>query len=473
VNLERTVDARVPVVEVAVPDALGNVTLPSACLAPLVHAALESCRRFAAGGVIGIEAHASADARVDLRVRFPCDLQHDGDFERALAGARDALLPGETLSSTPAAGTMTVVYSGPLQSIEAAVAEPLYVAIEEREAADAAPLPLALRIAATALVVPLLCGSFYAIHGIGELFYGRTFEMSSASQALSVLAFSWPLTAAVLLCGSRLSVTADHWKFATAMATLIAALAPVVWARTSEQRLTGHLTFDSLVFLTVAMGAIAYRTRLQWHRKQLETAEVGARFLQMQALQLRLQLNPHFLLNALNSVAALLRDPPAARRMAARLGDFVRHVLNTTDHDVVPLRDELRIASAYVDIENVRFGMRLALEIDVDDALLDIPVPTLMLQPLVENSVRHGLREKGGGVIAIRARAEENKLCLVVRDHGDAAPDRALVEGIGLKNTRLRLQHLYGDDYVFEARQCDGGFEARVTIPCARTTPAR
>ena len=159
------------------------------------------------------------------------------------------------------------------------------------------------------------------------------------------------------------------------------------------------------------------------------------------------QLQPHFLFNTLNSISTLVLkgDRDAAIRMLNRLADLLRASLaGATDH-TVPLRDELALAQRYLDIETIRFGDRLRVELSIPTDVLDTRVPSLLLQPLVENAVRHGIaQDANAGLVEIHAQRDNGILRLEIRDDGPG-PDATMVEGVGLSNSRERLRQLYGD----------------------------
>ncbi|HYH86689.1 MAG TPA: histidine kinase [Pyrinomonadaceae bacterium] len=198
--------------------------------------------------------------------------------------------------------------------------------------------------------------------------------------------------------------------------------------------------------------------------------ELRASQAQLQAL--KMQLHPHFLFNALHSISALVHsDPEAADKMIARLGDFLRLTLETSAAQEVPLRQELEFLNCYLEIERIRFQDRLTTHIEVDPQVLDCSVPNLILQPVVENAIRHGVAPRSApGHIEIRAERHGHLLRLQVRDNGAGLPAnnsrRACVGGVGLSNTRARLSQLYGASHRFElANDPRGGAVATIEIP--------
>jgi signal transduction histidine kinase len=183
---------------------------------------------------------------------------------------------------------------------------------------------------------------------------------------------------------------------------------------------------------------------------------------QLQTLQM--QLDPHFLFNTLNSISSLTySDPDAADEMIGKLGGLLRATLEKRDAPAIPLAEELALLERYLDIEEIRFEERLRVAIDVDDAARAAPVPAFLLQPLVENAVRHAVAPRAeGGTIALAARVERGRLRITLRDDGPglAAPLR---EGVGLANTRARVERLGGAMTVRDAP--GGGVEVALELP--------
>ena len=213
---------------------------------------------------------------------------------------------------------------------------------------------------------------------------------------------------------------------------------------------------------------------LQLERERSLRAEAGAHEARLRAL--RYQLNPHFLFNTLNAISTLVVEERSreAAAMLARLSEFLRLTLDGGSAAEIPLAEEIEFVRRYLEIEQIRFGERLRVHVAVDDAALPVLVPALLLQPLVENAVRHAVapREEGGR-IEIEARRHGSGLLLRVVDDGGglvAAPDAAggAGRGIGLANTRERLRQCYGGDGRLELRDgADGagGLEVRIEIP--------
>jgi two-component system, LytTR family, sensor kinase len=204
-------------------------------------------------------------------------------------------------------------------------------------------------------------------------------------------------------------------------------------------------------------------------------ARLGAELAQAQLDALRTQLQPHFLFNALNSATVLTTtDPARASRVLLKLSELLRTTLDRTAPHEVPLRLELAQLEPYLEIQQIRFGPRLAIARELEPETLDALVPTLVLQPLVENAVRHGIEPNpAGGKVTIRSRASDGTLHLEVRDTGSGRPaDRNRPEGIGLANTRARLTRLYGAQHQLELAPIPtGGAAVHIDIPLRRAFP--
>ena len=212
---------------------------------------------------------------------------------------------------------------------------------------------------------------------------------------------------------------------------------------------------DVLVYwsLVGVCQAIANYRRSQ--ERERRAVELEARLASAQLQALRMQINPHFLFNTLNSIAALVYvNPRAADEMLGDLSELLRRSLDTMEEQEIPLAQELEFIGAYLSIEQKRFGERLRLEQNVPDELMRALVPALILQPLVENSIRHGIEpQREPGCIWIEAKQEGKQLHLTVRDSGRGLLDGELTQsarcGIGLANTKARLKGLYGKDQSF------------------------
>jgi len=205
--------------------------------------------------------------------------------------------------------------------------------------------------------------------------------------------------------------------------------------------------------------------------QQTETARLSEQLTQAQLDALRRQIEPHFLFNTLNSVAGLVREQKndAAVSMIAGLSDFLRRVLEGSTRQEVPLGEEMEFTNRYLEIQKVRFAERLQLSVDVPRQLCSARVPSLILQPMVENAIKHGIAKRAqGGSIRISASRCDGTLTLSVCNDGPSLPvDWEMTRpGIGISNVRTRLQSLYGDAFQLNMRNQDvGGVEVTVSLP--------
>ena len=236
---------------------------------------------------------------------------------------------------------------------------------------------------------------------------------------------------------------------------------------------------EFVVYLAVLAVGYTRHAMLRLRERQAEAERLLAEQAKLQAQlsearlsALRMQLNPHFLFNTLNAVSALVeRDPSGVRTMIARLSSLLRRVLDDDGAAEVPLRDELAFIRDYLDVQRVRFQDRLEIEESIAPEAVDGLVPPLLLQPLVENAVGHGVRriEDGVGTIRLAARVDGGRLRLSVEDNGpglDGGDGQAGGGGVGLSNTRARLHALYGEDAELALRERpDRGAVAEVVLP--------
>ena len=232
---------------------------------------------------------------------------------------------------------------------------------------------------------------------------------------------------------------------------------------------------DYFTYFIVAALCFAYEHFLRSRQQEEQTQALQAELAQAQLQALRMQVNPHFLFNTLNAIAVLVRggETSKAGRTLRLLSDMLRATFKGADVQMAPLREEIDLVERYLEIEEIRFGDRLRVEIEVDPDVSEVPVPYLLLQPLVENAVRHGIAPHAeAGVVRVSARPTTTQgqkgVELVVADSGPGFPKDpetllAESEGVGLANTKRRLETLYGDAHVFElGTAAEGG--ARVTL---------
>lgn len=252
---------------------------------------------------------------------------------------------------------------------------------------------------------------------------------------------------------------------------------PLDYLRTTGSFVALHVTgavFCALVNVA-AVGGVSFYLRLRERNREataleLERARLRASLSEARLEVLQAQLQPHFLFNALHALSTLILkgDTRSANEMLSHVSRFLRITLDSADTPAVPLAVELEFLDAYLSIQRVRFGDRLHVAVVVDEPARSLAVPSLVLQPLVENSIRHGIAaDSGRGHISIRAYAADGTLTLEVEDDGRGLPGgRVPPEGTGLANIRQRLAELYPDAHVFTLLEgAAGGALARITIP--------
>ena len=297
---------------------------------------------------------------------------------------------------------------------------------------------------------------------------GVTWEQAFRTTMLS--AWLWvPLTVFALWLADRFPLDRDSWRkhlpahIAAVIAVCVLRALVVVLVNPwvgwyaelppfREVLLTSFANNLFLFWMLVGVGhALVYARRFRERDEELVRAELHT---------LKMQLHPHFLFNTLNTVSSYIRtDPEIAERMVARLSQLLRHALQRGGIQEVPLEEELQIARTYLEIEQVRFEDRLRVHWNIDPGTFAARVPHLILQPLVENAVRHGIAPRAAeGTVEIAAERRNGTLHLVVRDDGVGIRDTQDVSGgVGLANTRARLRQLYGTRQSLDVVNAEGG----------------
>lgn len=265
-----------------------------------------------------------------------------------------------------------------------------------------------------------------------------------------------PLVKALGLATSRDAIEYMNYSFEV----------PLVRRTLTSYRVYGMLF--SLVYFAAAFlyyGVVYNRKLLESQVRERELRELLSR---SQLVALKSQLQPHFLFNTLNTVSSLMgRDILLARRMLAKLGDLLRESLRDSSEHETTLRSELHFLDIYLEIQKARFGSRLIVERNIDATTLTSLVPHMILQPLAENAIRHGMTD-GDEVLCIKVttRTRGRILDLIVTDNGRGSAGSTAGEGVGIRNTRERLRQLYGDESTLTiTKPADGGFEVAIMIP--------
>jgi len=341
----------------------------------------------------------------------------------------------------------------------------------------------------------------------GQLYYTRLLSekpltwREAASQQF-IYPYLWALgTVLVLWLADRFPVEGRLWRrsvplhllFATAFVVVISGLFQIIYffllvsgpdkhygPATTLQWIIYNSSENYGIYGLLLLLNQVFRYYRRYREGELRASRLQTQLTQAQLEALKMQLQPHFLFNTLHSISALLhRDPDAADRMIARLGDFLRLTLENSGALEVSLQKELEFLTCYLEIERVRFQDRLTTSVEVEPAALDAPVPNLILQPIVENALRHGIAQtRGPGRVEISAKRENGSLRIRVRDNGPGLaaitrPDDGLREGLGLSNTRARLEQLYGAAHRFELENApEGGLLVTMEIPAAKGAPA-
>jgi two-component system LytT family sensor kinase len=293
------------------------------------------------------------------------------------------------------------------------------------------------------------------------------FERQGLARAMAV-----HLPSMIVFClAHSMGVTAVSWRLA------IAAGKPFEWWEQVQRSLVRNLDWEMVTYgaiVGVSHAVLYYR---ESRDRALAAASLETKLVAAQLKALQHQLHPHFLFNTLHAISTLMhRDVEAADRTLMQLSDLLRITLENTGQQEITLKVELEFLSKYLQIEQTRFADRLVARFDVQPETLDASVPNFILQPLVENAIKHGIAKKAGpGHIHISARRDGDKLLMEVRDDGVGLSEDALTalqKGIGVSTTRARLQHLFGADYRFEFHRQQAGLAVVIAIPW-RTEAAR
>jgi two-component system LytT family sensor kinase len=353
----------------------------------------------------------------------------------------------------------------------------------------------------------LLVWTVLGIFFTGQVYYSellseRAASWTDAAKSQMVHPYLWALATPVILwLAGRFPVEQPRWKRNLALHLLVGTLCailvagiyhvamyytfwygerPFVIRHTARTIILNSVENYGVYFLILLLDHV-YRYYTRFRQGELRATQLQTKLAQAQLQALKMQLHPHFLFNTLHSISSLVhKDPEAADRMISRLGDFLRMTLDNTSAQEVNLRQELEFLRCYLEIERIRFQDRLTTEMEIDPRALDTPVPNLILQPIVENAIRHGVAPRSTpGRIEIQAKQKNGTLRIEVRDNGPGLPrnlsaDNLFRKGLGLANTKARLEQLYGGEYRLElAERPGGGLAVTMEIPAAASTTGR
>jgi two-component system, LytTR family, sensor kinase len=315
-----------------------------------------------------------------------------------------------------------------------------------------------------------------------SLTYALSYQPPRWRYTLTMAVTEWyvwaALTPLIAWLSRRFRLTRSQWArlIVLAAAGLPAAFIKVTLTRVLRGATGGDDYFQIsnfatqyLIYWGIVVSAHAWLYYRDSQSRELRTSQLEALLAQTRLQMLSMQLQPHFLFNTLNTIAELVHQrPEAAERMIGGLSHLLRETLNMGLVDRVPLERELTLLDRYVAIQRARFGDRLDVRVSADEGARKALVPSLLLQPLVENAIKHGLGTKvDAGQIEISAKRSGDRLLLEVRDDGRGLPAGAVREGVGLGNCRSRLHTMYGaDGHELEISNAPGGGAiVRIALP--------
>ena len=316
-----------------------------------------------------------------------------------------------------------------------------------------------------------------------SLTYALTYQPPRWRYTMTMAATEWyvwaALTPLVAWLSWRLRVSRSRWWRILALALIGIPIAFIkvtvtrAWRGISEGGGAYFQITDLAVHYLIFWGIVGITHAWLYYRevqdRELRTSQLEAQLAQTRLQMLSMQLQPHFLFNTLNTIAELMHQrPEAAERMIGGLSHLLRETLHAGLVDRVPIKQELSLLECYVDIQRARFGDRLNVNILVEPGATDALVPSLLLQPLVENSIKHGIGARAGaGYIAIVIARTGRRVAIEIQDDGCGFGAAPVKEGIGLGNCRSRLQALYGEgNYRLTiANRHGGGAMVRVELP--------
>ena len=321
--------------------------------------------------------------------------------------------------------------------------------------------------------VPLGAMLGLVISGAGHLDWRATLAIiAPVTMLLAVVCLSpWYLCRALPLKGTpRWKILVFHWIAAQLASALVLFMVPFLLKLLARFYPGIEKQFEPSMRVLAGMCFLFYLLSVALHYvlQALETsrqAEVLSREAELKAL--KAQVNPHFLFNSLNSISALTTlDPAKAREMCIRLSDFLRNSLRMGERTSIPFGEELALARTYLDVEQVRFGKRLRVVQDFDTACNECEVPPLLVQPLVENAIKHGVASlTDGGEISLSAHVSDSRLSFSVENPFDPDAPSQRKSGFGLVNVRNRLRARYGNSARLDIDANAGRYRVSLTVP--------
>jgi len=316
----------------------------------------------------------------------------------------------------------------------------------------------------TAISVSVRRYLVYAVLTFPGLWLCRRFPFTSQRWAVPLLAHAIGLLAFIVLYAAIrvLTLSAVNWSTLERVPSSV---------ETAKIIMRSSLFEQFWMYWSMMTAILAIQHYRQLRQRERREAELKRQMAEYELQVLKLQLHPHFLFNTLNGIATLMsRDVKAAREMLVRLSELLRIALARSADNEVSLRDELAFVKAYLELEQMRFGERLIVQLEIEPATLDAQVPNMIIQPLVENAIQYGIALiRGGGTIMLETARQDGRLRIRVVNDGPLSadgPHPMKGSGIGLANTRARLGQLYGEDYRLQiVSRSEGGVELHLEIP--------
>ena len=322
---------------------------------------------------------------------------------------------------------------------------------------------------------------------------GQSFDIPELLVREFAYAYVWALlTPLVLYLANHYRIGRDHWGRAVSIHVVSSVVVSVTHKIVSGslhgmfvamlgtefswtgqfQGILAYFDYGILIYWIILLMKYSLDYYRQYRETDLRSSQLETQLALAQLQALKMQLQPHFLFNTLNAISVLIdKDPVVARRTVGRLGDLLRLTLENSGVLEVPLKKELEFLDSYLQIEQTRFGDRLKVTFHIEDDVLDAMVPNMLLQPIVENSIKHGInRQRGPGLIEIVASEDNGALHVAVADNGAGlGGNGAPSTGVGLANTRARLEKLYGNSFRFEVtNRNEGGVLTTIELPLRR-----
>lgn len=314
----------------------------------------------------------------------------------------------------------------------------------------------------------LICGYGWMILTPLVLFFSKKFQIKSGQIQRNLL----------IQFGLSIATSLVHLLLFVSFTSLLMGIAgnPFSFFEAFERLLFTNFHFDFLVYWAL-IGIFHLREinrrfverERETARLALETSQLETKLAEARLEALKMQIQPHFLFNTLNSISVLMRDDvPTANKMLVRLSELLRTALKSENSKTVSLQEELDFLRGYLEIEQMRFQDRLTVNFKIENETLEAKIPNLLLQPLVENAIRHGIAKLSeSGKISIESKRNNGFIELSVSDNGNGLDESHISQnGIGLKNTRERLEKLYGEKQCFEIISSENeGFKVKIKIP--------